>query len=106
MRTMYSYTVRATFTNAAVREEWIGWLREKHLREVCEAGAVDAEVIRFDGEPMTCEVRYHFDSRAAFATYEKEQAPRLRADGLKRFPPERGVQYERATGEVVATERA
>lgn len=98
----YSYTVRATFTTAAVREEWINWLREMHLREVCEAGAMDAEVVRLDGETLICEVRYHFESRAAFAAYEKNHAPRLREDGLKRFPPERGVTYARGTGEVVA----
>ena len=98
----FSYTVRATFASDALCEEWVEWLRSEHLREVCEAGAVDAEVIRFDGEPRCCEVRYHFESRAAFIAYERDHAPRLRADGLARFPVERGVKYERATGEVIA----
>jgi hypothetical protein len=109
---MFSYTVTATFEDPAIAEQWIQWLRHGHLREVCEAGALDAEVIRFD--PLAqedagpsralarCAVRYHFASREAFAAYERDHAPRLRAEGLKRFPPEHGFKYERSTGEVVA----
>lgn len=100
---MIAYTVSCTFNDKAVAEEWIAWLREEHLAEVCAAapGILDAEVIRCDGTPVRCEVRYHFASRQAFALYEKNHAPRLRAEGLKRFPPERGLKYERTLGEVV-----
>jgi len=100
---MFSYTLAVTFDDAAVAAQWIAWLRDEHLAEVCAAGAVDAEIIRFDvaaGHKPRYEVRYHFQSREAFARYERDHAPRLRADGLKRFPPERGVKYERSTGEV------
>jgi hypothetical protein len=48
-------------------------------------------------------VRYHFPSREAFAAYERDHAPRLRADGLRRFPPERGVSYRRSVGVVRLT---
>ncbi|TVQ54585.1 MAG: DUF4286 family protein [Phycisphaerales bacterium] len=102
----YSYTVTCTFTEAAVADEWIAWLNDEHLRDVCEAGALDAEVIRFEPDPagehqfIVCEVRYHFKDKASFAAYERDHAPRLREEGLKRFPPERGLQYARRTGEV------
>jgi hypothetical protein len=86
-----TYTVRCTFDDPAVGEEWIAWLRDEHLTDVCAAGALDAEVIRLDGEPLTCEVRYRFRSRDAFTTYEHEHAPR---------PLERGLKYERITGEI------
>lgn len=102
---MFSYTVACTFDEAAVAEEWIAWLRDEHLRDVCDAGALDAEVTRCDsaiGAGTRCEVRYHFESRGDFDRYVRDHAPRLRAEGLKRFPPERGLSYERATGEVVA----
>ena len=102
---MFSYTVACTFNDSAVAAEWIAWLRNEHMADVCAAGAVNAEVIRCDvdaGAKSRCEVRYHFVSREAFAAYERDHAPRLRADGLKRFPPERGLKYERSTGEVVA----
>lgn len=114
-----AYTVRVEFTNQSVAEEWIAWLRDEHLAEVLDSGALDAEVIRMDaasssavtgggstaGAPVTCEVRYHFVSREAFATYERDHAPRLRAEGLRRFPFECGVTYERSLG-VVASARS
>jgi hypothetical protein len=100
---MIAYTVRCTFKSEAVADEWIQWLRREHLAQVCAAGALDAEVIRFDADNrVVCEVRYHFASREAFAAYERDHAPRLRAEGLKGFPPERGLRYERSIGEVVA----
>ncbi|HRP61902.1 MAG TPA: DUF4286 family protein [Phycisphaerales bacterium] len=104
---MFAYTVRCTFTTSDVAKEWIEWLRTEHLRDVCDAGARDAEVVVIDpsessANTMTVEVRYHFVSREAFARYERDHAPRLRSEGLKRFPPERGLTYARTTGEVVA----
>ncbi len=102
---MFAYTVACTFEDAAVAEEWIAWLRDEHLRDVCDAGAIDALVIRCDveaGAKPRCEVRYRFTSRAAFDAYVRDHAQRLRAEGLKRFPPERGLAYERSTGEIVA----
>ena len=101
---MFTYTLTATFDHTAVADEWIAWLRDEHLAEVLAAGALDAEVIRVDSpdqpadQPVRCEVRYHFASRQSFAAYERDHASRLRAEGLKRFPPERGVRYERRTG--------
>ncbi len=98
---MICYTVRAEFTSGDVAEEWIAWLAQEHLEDVLAAGAVDAEVVRLDGESAVCEVRYHFDSRDAFSRYERDHAPRLRAEGLKRFSPERGVTYSRSVGASV-----
>ena len=98
-----AYTVVATFEVSAVAEEWLGWLRTGHIAEVLAGGATDAEVVELDSPPRTFEVRYHFPSRAAFARYEQEHAPRLRAEGLQRFPLERGVSYRRSVGMVAAT---
>lgn len=107
---MIAYTVSAIFEDARVAEEWIAWLRHEHLAEVCAAGALDAEVIRMDPPDSTpqetrvrCEVRYHFSSREAFDAYVRDHAPRLRAEGLQRFPPERGVTYGRSLGPVEFT---
>lgn len=102
---MFAYTVTCTFDDSVVTDEWIKWLRDEHLRDVCDAGALDAEVIRMDDEHdgrMIVQVRYHFADRESFARYERDHAPRLREEGLKRFSPERGLHYERSTGEVVA----
>lgn len=101
---MIAYTVVCNFTNSAVAEDWIAWLRDEHLAEVIVAGALDAEVIRIEGDSQSslirCEARYHFADRESFATYEREHAPRLRAEGLKRFPPALGLSYERCLGLV------
>ena len=100
---MFSYTLSAAFSDRGVADAWIAWLRDEHLAEVCAAGALDAELIRFDedGPGDRCEVRYHFPSREAFNGYERNHAPRLRAAGLKRFGTQRGITYERRTGDVL-----
>ena len=46
---MIAYTVRCTFEQPDVAGEWLAWLYREHVQEVCDAGAVDAEVIRLDG---------------------------------------------------------
>jgi len=99
---MFRYTVAGEFNDPAVAEEWLAWLRDGHLRAVCEAGACSAEVVACHGHPPRFEVRYAFPSRAAFQAYERDHAPRLREEGLARFPAARGVRYDRTTGEVVA----
>lgn len=96
------YTVSATFTDPALAERWLGWLHGGHLAEVMAGGAESAEVVELDAEGgRFFEVRYRFPSREAFALYELEHAPRLRAEGVRLFPPEKGVSYRRTTGLVV-----
>jgi hypothetical protein len=100
---MIAYTVTATFANPRIADEWVAWLREEHLAEVLAAGALDGEVIRMDGaehSAVRCEVRYHFASRESFEAYERDHASRLRTQGLERFPPERGIQYQRTVGQM------
>ena len=103
-----AYTVYTTFADAALADEWLRWLRGGHIAEVINGGATDAEIVELDppadappGTTRAFEVRYHFPSREHFARYEQEHAPRLRAEGLKLFPVERGVAYRRAIGTVV-----
>ncbi len=101
-----AYTVHASFEGDDPRlvDRWIAWLRDEHLDDVRRAGALTAMVVRLDvdeGQRPRCEARYHFASRSAFATYERDHAPRLRAEGLARFPPELGIRYLRSVGEIV-----
>jgi hypothetical protein len=102
-----AYTFYTTFTDSSLADEWLRWLRDGHVAEVMNGGATDAEIIELDAPPdalsgtRAFEVRYHFASRADFARYEKDHAPRLRAEGLKLFPVERGVSYRRAVGTVL-----
>lgn len=55
-----------------------------------------------DSEPAMVETQYVFPSRKAYDTYVRDHAPALRADGLKHFPPESGVTYERQVAEIAA----
>jgi 8-oxo-dGTP pyrophosphatase MutT (NUDIX family) len=98
-----AYSVRVSFTDATVADEWLAWLQAGHVAEVLGGGATDAEIVELDGPIRSFEVRYHFPTRAAFAAYERDHAPRLRAEGLRRFPIERGVVYQRAVGYVRGT---
>jgi dipeptidase E len=96
-----AYTVAATFADGSVAEEWLAWLRGGHVAAVLTGGAESAEIVEVDAEQgRAFEVRYRFGSREAFAAYERDVAPRLREEGLRRFGPERGVSYRRTTGLV------
>lgn len=101
----FAYIVRSEFRDAAIAAEWLAWMRDEHLAHVCEAGATHAELVKMDATdsafPHAYEARYRFASRAAFAEYERDHAPRLRAEGLRLFPVERGIRYARTTGEVL-----
>lgn len=103
MSIMFAYTVTCTFEDTEVAEKWLEWLREDHLADVCNAGALDAEVVRIDSDVTQIEVRYRFESRDAFQAYERDHAPRLREEGLEKFPLKLGLRYERMTGEIVTT---
>lgn len=96
-----AYTVAVTFADAAVADEWLAWMRGGHVAAVIAGGASAAEVVELDAESgREIEARYTFASREAFAAYERDHAPRLRAEGLARFGPERGVSYRRRVGVV------
>lgn len=77
-----------------------GW--SKNILLMCAAGASDAEVVRHEGQPIECSVRYRFPDRHAFEVYERDHAPRLREEGLRKFPLELGLHYTRTVGTVVA----
>jgi hypothetical protein len=97
-----AYTVSATFTDCQLADEWIAWLTGGHIEEVLKGGATDAEILRMDGDDCRYEIRYHFPSREVFRAYEKNHAPRLRAEGLEKFPASRGITYARSTAAVKA----
>jgi hypothetical protein len=98
-----AYTVRCEFEDSAVAEAWERWLSEEHARDMCAAGALAADILRLDGSPVVLECRYRFASREAFAAYERDHAPRLRAEGAARIPSRGGVVLTRSLGVVVAS---
>lgn len=104
----YAYTVCAEFDNPSVATEWVSWLMDGHINEVLAEGALEAVLVKVETAGVALarfEVRYRFEDAASFADYEKKSAPRLRAEGLAKFPPERGVRMTRTTGEIVVSRR-
>lgn len=96
------YDVRCTFTDEAVADAWIAWLHDPHLADVMAAGASAAEVARVRADGIVVEARYRFPSAEAFAIYERDHAPRLRAEGLARFPLGLGLTYQRRVAEILS----
>lgn len=97
----FAYSVIATFDDPSLIESWCDWLRREHFAEVCAAGASDACLVErrvVAGEPPCFEARYRFADPFAFDVYEREHAPRLRDEGLRRFP--KGIRYRRTSGEI------
>lgn len=95
-----AYTVTATLPDEALAREFADWLLAGHVSKVLAAGARAAEVVRLDGPPAPrrVEVRYVFSSRADLDRYLETHAPGLRAEGLQRFGPDRGVTFDRTIG--------
>jgi hypothetical protein len=96
------------FADRELMEEFLTWLRDRHVADVCAAGAVSADLVRLDPTsdlPNALEVRYRFASREAFELYEREHAPRLRAEGLAEIVRLGGVAdrvtFVRTIGELV-----
>lgn len=99
---MILYIVHCRFDDPSLAGEWLAWLRDGHLEAVCAAGALDARVLELPGPPPAYEVHYRFADPSAFEAYERDHAPGLRAEGLARFPPERGLRYTRRVDPIVA----
>lgn len=97
-----TYTVTATLPDEETAFEYAAWLSSDHADKVRRAGADSAAVVRVlePGVPVRVECRYIFPNRGALDTYLANHAPALRAEGLARFPAERGVRFERTVGEI------
>jgi hypothetical protein len=101
------YTVRTNCVSLQQRGRYLSWLSPNHIMQLIAGGATSARVVlpdrASDTAPAVVETQYVFPSRRAFDTYVRDYAPALRAAGLKHFPPESGITYERQVAEI-ATE--
>jgi len=107
--TCLKYAVTARLAPAAAGA-YKSWLADGHIQAlVDDGGALVARVedcgTDADGKAVVKSV-YVFPSREAFAGYERDVAPRLRADGLARFGPEseHPVAFSRAVDDVSRAE--
>lgn len=104
--TAIAYSVICSIRYKSKEEEWLSWLRDGHIADVIKGGATAAEIIRRDPDThdqggTTYEIRYRFESRKAFDDYLEHHAPRLRKEGLERFPVTDGFHYQRTAGEII-----
>jgi hypothetical protein len=98
-----AYTVTATVPDETTAGEYAAWLTGGHTAQVIAAGASAAAVVRITDPPLPIriEARYLFPSDEAYAAYIERSAPALRAQGLERFPPARGIGFDRRTGRLL-----
>lgn len=95
------YTVTATLPDEPTAAEYVAWLEDGHVDEVIAAGAHSGMIVRLEGSPIRVQTQYVFSTRETFDRYVQREAPALRAEGLKRFPPERGIAFSREIGEII-----
>jgi Domain of unknown function (DUF4286) len=97
------YMVTATLPDEDTRDAYVEWLRAGHLEQVIRGGASGARLVRIDEPARPLEVAsvYTFPDRAAFDTYVRDHAPRLRAEGLSKFGPGSGVTFRRQVGTIL-----
>ena len=103
---MYHYTVRCEFpdTDGDLMKRWVSWLVDSHLQDVLNAGATNARILQMRSDVPVLEVRYEFESQKTFLDYEANHAPRLREEGLEKFPSEElGMKFSRSDGWVFYT---
>jgi hypothetical protein len=94
------YEVAACFKEQSTADAWVAWLLSEHIADVVSAGADRGRVVKLDEPTLSYVAQYEFASPAALAAYLAQHAPRLRAEGLKRFPLEQ-VQYARRSGLIL-----
>ena len=97
---MFSYTVRCCISDPSIAVKWLSWLKDQHIQDVIDAGATSAEIFQME-DGQTYEIRYQFATKSEFEAYESNHAPRLRKEGLEKFPLEMGLEYSRSTGQLI-----
>jgi hypothetical protein len=85
---MYIYSVTANI-EASIHDEWLVWIKE-HIPKVLGTGKFEKAtltrvLVEEDMGGVTYSVQYRSYSREALDAYYREDADRLRQEGLKRF---------------------
>lgn len=83
---IYNVTINI---DESIHEEWLEWIKE-HIPQVLGTGKFDKAtltrvLVEEEMGGLTYSVQYRSYSREALDAYYREDAERLRADGLKRF---------------------
>ncbi len=86
---MYIYNVTINI-DESVEEQWLQWMQEIHIPDMLATGKfTEAKMcqvmVKEDLGGVTYSIQYTTDSKETLDRYFKEDADRLRQDGLTRF---------------------
>ena len=85
---MYIYNVTVS-VDKTVHDEWLIWMREKHIPDVMNTGCfVESKIIRVLHENdtgHTYSFQYTFKHMSDIEKYQKEFAPALQADVKQKY---------------------
>ncbi len=86
MKIIYNVTINI---DDSVHDEWLIWIKE-HIPQVLATGKfIEAKLTKVLVEEemggTTYSIQYKAHNRQALDAYYKEDAPKLRQDGMKRF---------------------
>jgi len=84
---IYNVTINI---DESIHDEWVSWMQQKHINDVLATGKFfKAKFIRVNVEEemggVTYCVQYFAEKRELLERYYKEDAEKLRAEGLKLF---------------------
>ena len=85
---MIIYNVTINIDND-VREEWLQWMKEKHIPEVLETGLfIENKIFRVlveEEEGTTYSIQYYCNTMEDYHTYRDQHAPRFQKDHTDRY---------------------
>ncbi|MEO0311567.1 MAG: hypothetical protein RIQ89_1224 [Bacteroidota bacterium] len=84
---VYSVTINV---DHSIAKQWLQWMRTKHIYDVVKAGNfLDFKLLQLMGDQdsggLTYNVQYYCKDLAAYQKYEKDYAPKLRAEAIEIF---------------------
>jgi len=85
---IYNVTINI---DESVHEEWLAWMNDKHIPDMLATKKFSTArmckvLIEEDMGGITYAVQYTVKNMETLKQYYKEDAPQMRAEGLKRFP--------------------
>lgn len=83
---MLTYQVNITI-EASVEEEWLRWMKTKHVPEVIATGLIKSfQILKPEEQAHTYLFHYHFGNQEDYEQYQEVHAPILKAGPGKKFP--------------------
>lgn len=85
---MFIYNVTVNI-DAAAQDEWLRWMREKHIPDVMQTGCFTesriVKVLNVDDEGQTYSIQYTFSEMKDIERYQAEFAKKLQAEHTEKF---------------------